>query len=112
VPSCPSSGIFGFPSQACVRGVDLGAKFAKERFGVDFEIIHVDTQSKPERGRIAAQGLIRQGCAVLIGAWDSGTTISALQAAGAAKVPMVVHIASATQITSQGFTSGAQRTFG
>jgi branched-chain amino acid transport system substrate-binding protein len=100
----PSSGIFAFPGQACVRGVDLGAKFAKERFGVDFEIIHADTQSKPERGRIAAEGLIRQGCTVLIGAWDSGTTISALQAAEAAKVPMVVHIASATQVTSQGFT--------
>jgi branched-chain amino acid transport system substrate-binding protein len=100
----PSSGIFAFPGQACVRGIDLGAKFAKERFGVDMEIIHADSQSKPERGRVAAEGLIRQGCTVLIGAWDSGATISALQAAEAARVPMVVHIASATQVTSQGFT--------
>ncbi|MCC8952806.1 ABC transporter substrate-binding protein [Bradyrhizobium sp. Pear77] len=100
----PSSGVLAFPGQACVRGIDAGAKFAKEKFGVDMEINHADTQSRPENGRIAAENLIRQGCTVLIGAWDSGATISALQAAEAAKVPMVVHIASATQVTSQGFT--------
>jgi len=100
----PSSGVLAFPGQACVRGVNLGAKFAKERFGVVVDVVHADTQSKPENGRIAAEALIRQGCTVLIGAWDSGATISALQAAEAAKVPMVVHIASATQVTSQGFT--------
>jgi branched-chain amino acid transport system substrate-binding protein len=100
----PSSGVLAFPGRACVRGIDLGAKFAKERFGVDIEIIHADSQSKPENGRIVADQLIGQGCTALIGAWDSGTTISALQAAEAAKVPMVVHIGTATQITSQGFT--------
>ncbi|MBR0873277.1 ABC transporter substrate-binding protein [Bradyrhizobium tropiciagri] len=100
----PSSGVLAFPGQACVRGINVGARFAKERFGVEMEIVHADTQSKPENGRIAADNLIRQGCTVLIGAWDSGATISALQAAEAAKVPMVVHIASATQVTSQGFT--------
>ncbi|MDI4238169.1 ABC transporter substrate-binding protein [Bradyrhizobium sp. Arg237L] len=100
----PSSGVLAFPGQACVRGINVGAKFAKEKFGIDIEIIHADTQSRPENGRIAAESLIRQGCRVLIGAWDSGATISALQAAEAAAVPMVVHIASATQVTSQGFT--------
>lgn len=100
----PSSGVLAFPGQACVRGIDVGAKFAKEKFGIDMEVIHADTQSRPENGRIAAENLIRQGCTVLIGAWDSGATISALQAAEAAKVPMVVHIATATQVTSQGFT--------
>jgi branched-chain amino acid transport system substrate-binding protein len=100
----PSSGVLAFPGQACVRGINLGAKFAKERFGIEVEVVHADTQSKPENGRIAADGLIRQGCTVLIGAWDSGATISALQAAEAAKVPMVVHIATAPQVTAQGFT--------
>lgn len=100
----PSSGVLAFPGLACVRGIDVGAKFAREKFGVDMEVIHADTQSRPENGRIAAENLIRQGCTVLIGAWDSGATISALQAAEAAKVPMVVHVASATQVTSQGFT--------
>ncbi|SDI26466.1 amino acid/amide ABC transporter substrate-binding protein, HAAT family [Bradyrhizobium sp. Rc2d] len=100
----PSSGVLAFPGQACVRGIDLGAKFARQKYGDEIEVIHADTQSRPENGRIAAENLIRQGCTVLIGAWDSGATISALQACEAAKVPMVVHIASATQVTSQGFT--------
>ncbi|BCH21528.1 amino acid ABC transporter substrate-binding protein [Mesorhizobium sp. L-8-3] len=100
----PSSGVLAFPGQACVRGIDLGAKFAREKYGLEIDIVHADTQSRPENGRIAAENLIRQGCTVLIGAWDSGATISALQACEAAKVPMVVHIASATQVTSQGFT--------
>jgi branched-chain amino acid transport system substrate-binding protein len=100
----PSSGVLAFPGQACVRGINLGATLATERLGVSLEVIHADTQSKPENGRIAAESLIRQGCTILIGAWDSGATISALQACEAAKVPMVVHIASATQVTSQGFT--------
>lgn len=100
----PSSGVLAFPGQACVRGINFGAVVAKERLGIDLTIIHADTQSRPENGRIAAESLIRQGCNVLIGAWDSGATISALQAAEAAKVPMVVHIATAPQITSQGFT--------
>jgi branched-chain amino acid transport system substrate-binding protein len=100
----PSSGVLAFPGQACVRGINFGAKFAREHYGLDVQVAHADTQSRPENGRIAAESLIRQGCNVLIGAFDSGATISALQAAEAAKVPMVVHIATATQITSQGFS--------
>jgi branched-chain amino acid transport system substrate-binding protein len=100
----PSSGVLAFPGQQCVRGVNFGGKLADEKFGVTLEIEHADTQSKPENGRVAAENLIRRGCKVLIGAWDSGATISALQVAEAAKIPMVVHIASAPQVTEQGFT--------
>lgn len=100
----PSSGVLAFPGQMCVRGINFGGKLALEKFGVALEIEHADTQSKPENGRIAAENLIRRGCKVLIGAWDSGATISALQVAEAAKIPMVVHIASAPQVTEQGFT--------
>ncbi len=64
----------------------------------------VDTESKPENGRIAAEKLIRDGATILVGAWDSGATISAAQAAEAAKVPLVVNVGSAPQITEQGFT--------
>ena len=53
---------------------------------------------------MAAERLIRDGASVLIGAWDSGATISAAQAAEAAKVPLVINVASAPQITEQGFT--------
>ena len=101
----PSSGIFAFPGQACVRGIDLGAKFARERFGVDIWRSFTRIRRVSRRGgRVAAEGLIRQGCTVLIGAWDLGATISAPSMLRPLRFLMVVHIASATQVTSQGFT--------
>ena len=100
----PTSGVLAFPGQASLRGVKLGETVVKERGGPALEFVHADTQSRPENGRVAAEGLIRQGCTVLIGAWDAGATISAAQAAEAARVPLVINIASAPQITAQGFT--------
>lgn len=99
----PLSGVLSFPGIATRRGTELAAKmFADD--GVKMEVSFVDNESKPENGRIAAEKLIRDGATVLIGAWDSGATISAAQAAEAAKVPLVVNVGSAPQITEQGFT--------
>ena len=99
----PLSGVLSFPGIATRRGTELAAKmFADD--GVKLEVTFVDTESKPENGRIAAERLIRDGATILVGAWDSGATISAAQAAEAAKVPLVVNVGSAPQITEQGFT--------
>jgi branched-chain amino acid transport system substrate-binding protein len=100
----PTSGVLAFPGQASRRGVEYGAKWIAETGGPAMKFIYVDTESRPENGRVAAEKLINDGCSMLIGAWDSGTTISAAQAAEAAKVPLLVNIASAPQITEQGFT--------
>ena len=99
----PLSGVISFPGIATKRGTELAAKmFADD--GIKLDVSFVDTESKPENGRIAAEKLIRDGVSILIGAWDSGATISAAQAAEAAKVPLVVNVGSAPQITEQGFT--------
>lgn len=100
----PTSGVLAVPGQASRRGIDLGARMVAEAGGPRLEVHHADTASRPENGRVAAERLIREGCTVLIGAWDSGTTISAAQAAEAARVPLMVNIASAPQITEQGFS--------
>jgi branched-chain amino acid transport system substrate-binding protein len=99
----PLSGVLSFPGIATRRGTELAIKmFAQD--GVQMDVSFVDTESKPENGRIAAEQLIRDGASILVGAWDSGATISAAQAAEAAKVPLVVNVGSAAQITEQGFT--------
>ena len=99
----PLSGVISFPGIATKRGTELAAKmFADD--GIKLDVSFVDTESKPENGRIAAEKLIRDGVSILIGAWDSGATISAAQAAEAAKVPLLVNVGSAPQITEQGFT--------
>lgn len=99
----PLSGVLSFPGQQTRRGSELAVKMLAED-GVRLEATYVDTESKPENGRVAAERLIRDGASILVGAWDSGATISAAQAAEAAKVPLVVNIGSAPQITEQGFT--------
>jgi branched-chain amino acid transport system substrate-binding protein len=99
----PLSGVLSFPGIATRRGTELAVKmFADD--GVKLEVQFADTESKPENARVAAEKLIRDGASVLVGAWDSGATISAAQAAEAAKVPLVVNVGSAAQITEQGFT--------
>lgn len=99
----PLSGVISFPGIATRRGTELAVRmFADD--GVKLDVTFVDNESKPENGRIAAERLIRDGASILIGAWDSGATISAAQAAEAAKVPLVVNVGSAPQITEQGFT--------
>ena len=100
----PTSGVLAASGQASLSGVLFAEKLLREGGGPKLEFIQADTQSKPENGKIAAESLIRQGCTILIGAWDTGATISAAQACEAAKIPLVVNIASAPQITEQGFT--------
>lgn len=100
----PTSGVFAFPGQQARKGVEFAALLNKENNGPAIELLFADTESKPENGRVAAEKLIRQGCTALIGAWDTGATISAAQACEAAKVPLLINIGSAPQITEQGFT--------
>lgn len=99
----PLSGVVSFPGLATRRGTELAAKMFAEQ-GVKLDVSFLDTESKAENGRLAAEKAIRDGCSVVVGAWDSGATISAAQACEAAKVPLVVNIGSARQITEQGFT--------
>jgi branched-chain amino acid transport system substrate-binding protein len=98
----PLTGVLSFPGIATRKGTELAIKMMAEQ-GTRLEVTFVDTESKAENGRIAAEKLIRDGCPMLVGAWDSGATISAAQAAEAAKVPLVVNVGSARQITEQGF---------
>lgn len=100
----PTSGVLAAPGQASQRGVELGAKLLAAKAGLPLEFHYADTESVPENGRVAAERLIQEGCTLLIGAWDTGATISAAQAAEQAEVPILVNIASSPQITEQGFT--------
>jgi branched-chain amino acid transport system substrate-binding protein len=98
------SGVQAFMGQQTRRGNEFGGTFAKEAGGPNIEFIYGDAESKPENGRVVAERLIRDGCTLLIGTNDSGSTISVAQAAEAAKIPFLINIASAPQITEQGFT--------
>src|SRR5204863_1749266 len=98
------TGVQSFMGQQTRKGNDFGAKIVKEAGGPPMEFIYGDAESKPESGRVVAERMIRDGCTLLIGTNDSGSTISVAQAAEAAKIPFLINIASAPQITEQGFT--------
>jgi len=75
------SGIQSFMGQQTRKGNDFGAKIVKEAGGPPMEFIYGDAESKPESGRVVAERLIRDGCTLLVGTNDSGSTISVAQAA-------------------------------
>ena len=98
----PLTGVLSFPGLQTRRGTELAIKMMKEQ-GANLDVTFIDTESKGENGRTAAERLIRDGATLLIGAWESGATISAAQAAESGKVPLLVNIGSAPQITEQGY---------
>lgn len=98
------TGVQAFMGQQTRKGNEFGAKIVREAGGPPMEFVYGDAESKPESGRVVAERLIRDGCTLLIGTNDSGSTISVAQAAEAAKIPFLINIASAPQITEQGFT--------
>lgn len=99
----PTSGVLAAAGQSARRGAELAAIYLKARGGPPIELIFADTESRPENGRVTAERLIRDGCSVLIGSLDSGATIATAQVTESAKVPLVVNIGSATQITESGY---------
>jgi branched-chain amino acid transport system substrate-binding protein len=99
-----TSGALASAGQAARRGAEIAGAYLKTHGAPPMELVFADTESRPENGRIAAEKLIREGCPVLIGAIDSGAAISIAQVAEAAKIPLVIVIASASQITESGYT--------
>src|SRR5437764_1656967 len=98
------SGVQAFMGQQTRKGNEFGAKIVRETGGPPMEFLYGDAESKPENGRVVAERMIREGCTLLIGTNDSGSTISVAQAAEAAKIPFLINIASAPHITEQSFT--------
>ena len=54
-----------------------------KEMGYAFEVVDADTESKPEVARTQAEKLIREGCNILIGAFDSAQTLAIAQVARA-----------------------------
>ncbi|HPO19479.1 MAG TPA: ABC transporter substrate-binding protein [Rubrivivax sp.] len=99
----PRSGALAFIGQSCQRGADISPPLLKEMYGVDVELMNADIESNVDVARSRAEKLIDEGAQLLMGAFDSGPTAAIAQVAEQRKVPLVVNIAAAPQITEQGF---------
>jgi branched-chain amino acid transport system substrate-binding protein len=98
----PRSGHLALIGQACQRGADVGLAMLKD-MGYSVEFMNADTESNPDVGRTQAEKLIREGANMLMGAFDSATTLAIAGVAEQKGVPLVVNIAAEPKLTEQGF---------
>ena len=71
--------------------------------GAKLVVLHADSQGKAEVGQAEAERLIQGGVVALTGCFQSNVTFNATQIAERAKVPFLVTVAVADDITSRGF---------
>ncbi len=99
----PRSGVQAKIGQSCQIGADIAPALLRETLGVDIELMNADSESKVEEARSRAEKLINEGAQVLVGPFDSGAAAAIAQVAEQRKVPFMVNIAAAPQITKQGY---------
>lgn len=98
----PRSGHLALIGQACQRGAEIGLPMLRD-MGYSVELMNADTESNPDVGRTQAEKLIREGAHMLMGCFDSATTLAVAGVAEQKGVPFVVNIASEPKLTEQGF---------
>jgi len=99
----PRSGFEAGIGQDCQRGVDIAPPILKELGMPELTIINGDTESNVDTAREHAEKLILDGAQLLIGSFDSGQTTAIAQVAEQKGIPLVINIASAPEITEQGY---------
>jgi branched-chain amino acid transport system substrate-binding protein len=99
----PRSGPLAFIGQSCQLGADISPGLMRDIYGVDIELMNADIESNVEVARSRAEKLIDDGANLLVGPFDSGAASAIAQVAEQRKVPFVINIAAAPQITEQGY---------
>ncbi len=71
--------------------------------GAKFKIIDGDTEGKPDIGMQECEKMIREGVVAIIGAYQSSVTFTSTAIAEKYKVPYIVPVSVADEITERGF---------
>lgn len=98
----PRSGFEAQIGQHCQQAIEVGKAFLRQR-GYAIEVLDGDTESRPDVARTEAERLIRAGCGMLVGAFDSGQTFAIAQVAEQRGIPLVVNEGADPAITRQGY---------
>jgi len=99
----PKSGVLAQLGQSCQRGADIAPEVLREMYGVDLELMNADFESNVDMARSRAEKLINEGAQVLVGPFESGAAAAIAQVAEQRRIPFVINIAAAPQITQQGY---------
>jgi branched-chain amino acid transport system substrate-binding protein len=98
----PRSGYLAPSGQSCHRGALIAPRVLAD-FGYQVELVHVDIESNPDVARTQCERVINDGVQGVIGAFDSASTLAIAQVCEQRKVPLVVNVGAAPQITEQGY---------
>jgi len=98
----PRSGYLAPAGQSCHRGALVAPKVLAG-FGYAIDLVHVDIESNPDVARTQCERVINDGAQCIIGAFDSASTLAMAQVCEQRKVPLVVNVGAAPQLTEQGY---------
>ncbi len=105
----PLTGPMADIGQSCRRGMLLAVEKInaeggiKSLGGAPLKLLEGDDQAKPEVGIAETERLIREGAVILTGPFTSQVAMAATQVAEQHRIPYVVSIGAADQITERGF---------
>jgi branched-chain amino acid transport system substrate-binding protein len=98
----PRSGYLAPAGQSCYRGAVIAPKVLSD-YGYKVELTHIDCESNADVARTQTERAIDEGAQALVGAFDSASTLAMAQVCEPRKVPLVVNIGAAPQLTEQGY---------
>src|SRR5215831_4558035 len=98
----PRSGYLAPAGQSCHRGALIAPKVLAD-YGHAVDLVHVDVESNPDVARTQCERVINDGAQCVVGAFDSASTLAMAQVCEQRKVPLVVNIGAAPQLTEQGY---------
>jgi len=105
----PATGPLAVIGQGQRRGNQLAVDYInstggiKSLGGAKIELILGDSESKPEVGRSEADRLVQDGAVMLVGAFQSGTSMAIATLAEQRQVPFVMDVAALDDITKKGY---------
>lgn len=98
----PRSGYLAPAGQSCHRGALIAPKVLSD-FGYSVDLVHVDIESNPDVARTQCERVVNDGAQCIVGAFDSASTLAMAQVCEQRKVPLVVNVGAAPQLTEQGY---------
>ena len=105
----PLPGYLAFDGQELQNGLMLAVKEINEAGGIksiggaQLKLLTADSEGKPELAIREVERLAKEGAVALTGCYQSAVTLVATQIAEKMKVPFVVSVAVADEVTTRGF---------
>ena len=105
----PLSGFLAFDGQEQKKGLMLAIKEINDAGGIKslggakLKALDADSEGKADRAISEVERLYRAGAVAITGAYQSAVTVVATQIAEKFRVPFLVDVAVADEITSRGF---------